>query len=178
MAADLSKVQECFFKEAGDTAQWCEDEYQKLFASYFEQIPGLYETVVSNNGKLSDGDLETILCSAPLQLISVSEQLSQYKLNNECLKLQIKRMEAESVISETSGTMSEKRDKASLAVMDYKLLSQAYSAVISRVENQINFTRELVMSAKKIWDSRSRTREAAGISVNPLDNLQDYTYVK
>lgn len=58
-------------------------------------------------------------------------------------------MESEYITSCDASTVAEKREKASLYVMDYRLLSKAYEAVISRVDNQVNFTRELIMSAKR-----------------------------
>lgn len=172
----LDKAQSKLFEMAGDTASWCNEQYDNLFSTYFKGIPKLYEKVTASNEKLTDDDLEFVLTSAPLSIIAASEQLSQYKLNNECLKLYIKKMESEYITTCDAKTVAEKREQASLYVMDYRLLSKAYEAVISRVDNEVNFTRELIMSAKKIWDARVKTYEAS-----PVDSdgkLTDYTYVK
>lgn len=175
-STSLDKAQSKLFEMAGDTASWCNEQYDSLFSSYFKGIPKLYEKVTASNEKLTDDDLEFVLTSAPLSIIAASEQLSQYKLNNECLKLYIKKMESEYVTTCDAKTVAEKREQAALHVMDYRLLSKAYEAVISRVDNQVNFTRELIMSAKKIWDARVKTYEASPVESD--GKLTDYTYVK
>lgn len=175
-SSSLDTAQNKLFEMAGDTASWCNEQYDSIFSQYFKGIPKLYEKVTASNEKLTDDDLEFILTSAPLSIIAASEQLSQYKLNNECLKLYIKKMESEYITSCEASTVSEKREKASLHVMDYRLLSKAYEAVISRVDNQVNFTRELIMSAKKIWDARVKTYEASPVESD--GRLADYTYIK
>lgn len=169
----LDKVQSELFDAMGDVRGWCDNEYQSNFAQYFEGVPELYEQVSSTERKLTDSELEWILTSVPLQLITVSEVLSSYKLNLECLKLHTKKKESEYVCSSSEKTVTAKKEDASLKVSDYKLLASAYSSVVSRVENQINFARELVMSAKKIWDSRTKTYEANPI--NPMDDLEIYS---
>lgn len=174
-SSNLDKAQAALFEMAGDTASWCNEQYDSLFACYFKDIPQLYSHVSSDKQKLTDDELELILTSAPLNLIAVSEQLSQYKLNNECLKLYVKKMEAELFSESQARTVAEKRDEASLKVLDYRLLSKAYEAVISRVDTEINYTRELIMSAKKIWDARCKTYEAAPVNGS---SLEDYTYIK
>lgn len=168
----LNEVQSEFFAEMGNASDWCQQQYDDIFSCYFDGVSDIYESVVSKHSKLTDSDLEWILTSIPLQMMSASEQLSQYKLNSECLKLYIKKMESEAVVSSEEKTMSAKREEASLAVMDYKLLLSAYSSVISRVDNEINFARELIMSAKKIWDSRTKTYESNPIG--PVD-LEDFS---
>lgn len=172
MTSTLDKTQSELFEVVGDVRQWCEDQYTRLFSKYFEGVPELYSSVTAQERKMSDSEVEWVLTSVPLQLIAVSEELSQYKLNAECLKLYIKKKESEFVSESLEKTITAKRDEALLKVMDYRLLLKAYDSVISRVENEINFARELVMSAKKIWDSRTKVYEA-----NPIapTELEDYT---
>lgn len=170
MCSTLDRTQSELFDVVGDVRQWCEDQYNSLFAKYFEGVPKLYSDVTTQERKLSDSEVEWVLTSVPLQLIAVSEELSQYKLNAECLKLYIKKKESEFVSESLEKTITAKREEASLKVMDYQLLLKAYSSVISRVENEVNFARELVMSAKKIWDSRKKVYEANPIAPTDLEN--------
>lgn len=148
-SSSLDTAQNKLFEMAGDTASWCNEQYDSIFSQYFKGIPKLYEKVTASNEKLTDDDLEFILTSAPLSIIAASEQLSQYKLNNECLKLYIKKMESEYITSCEASTVAEKREKASLHVMDYRLLSKAYEAVISRVDNQVNLRVSLLCPLKR-----------------------------
>lgn len=170
----LDEVQSDFFESVGDVRSWCQEQYDGIFKKYFEELFELSRSVYADPKKLTDGELEWILTSVPLQLISVSEELSQYKLNIECLKLRIKQLESEYVKDSDLKTVSARREEASLKVLDYRVLLSAYSSVASRVDNEINFSRELIMSAKKIWDSRKHVYEANPISES--DELQSYTY--
>lgn len=170
MKVNLDKVQDDLFEVLGDTSTWCEDQYSKIFSKYFEGVMELYEKVSSDGSKLSDDELEWILTSLPLKMIAVSEQLSQYRLNNECLKLYIKKIESDAIKDSEAKTMSAKRDEASQIVMEYKILSSAYSSISSRVENEINFSREFIMTAKKIWDSRAKVYEGSPVSTTDLDS--------
>ena len=170
---NLDGLQQDLFNELGDTGQWCRDQYDTFFAKYFEGVPELYKNITSKSRKMTDDEVEWILTTLPLQLMAVSEQLSQYKLNLECLKLYIKKREAEFISNSDTKTVTQKKQEASLDVMEYQVLSKAYSCVVSRVENEVNFARELVMFAKKIWDSRRKVYEAN--PVNPVD-LEDYSY--
>lgn len=166
----LNVVQQDLFEVVGDVRSWCKDQYDTVFAKYFEGVPELYAGVTEQSRKMTDSEIEWILTSLPLQLISVSEELSQYKLNIECLKLYIKQQEAKYVSESEAKTVSQKKDEAAIKVMDYQLLLKAYSSVASRVDNEINFARELVMSAKKIWDSRKKVYTANPVSPTDLDS--------
>ena len=115
----LDKVQSELFDAMGDVRGWCDNEYQSNFAQYFEGVPELYEQVSSTERKLTDSELEWILTSVPLQLITVSEVLSSYKLNLECLKLHTKKKESEFVCSSLEKTVTAKKEDASLGMPPY-----------------------------------------------------------
>ena len=162
-----------FLDASGDVASWCENQYDKIFSQYFDNVSDLYLRLTKTKTKITDEELEWVLTFLPLQLIAVSEDLSLYKLNNNNLKIYIKKLELESAHNSTAKTVTESKDIAYLDSASYRMLSNAYASVITRVENQINFSRELIMSAKKIWDSRKSTMEASPInSVNV--ELEDY----
>ena len=168
----LSVAQQDLFSAVGDVRQWCKDQYDGVFSKYFEGVPELYSSVSSNERKMTDDEVEWILTYVPLQLISVSEELSQYKLNMECLKLYIKQLEADYVSKSNAKTVAQRKEEAALKVMDYQLLLKAYASVASRVDNEINFARELVMAAKKIWDSRKKVYEANPVAPMDLENYK------
>ena len=178
-------IQNIYSRHAEDVEAlqtWCTQMYDTKFAKYFIIQENLYKRMNSSTTPITDAELESILMDIPLQLISVSEQLNSVKLEQELLKLKIKQAEM---------NCKEARDKVLLSsikniILEDKLLCSAYDCIISRVDRQISFSRELIMSAKKIWDSRRAT-----IATNPvqsknytLDNLPDYgegtpqTYVK
>ena len=48
------------------------------------------------------------------------------------------------------------------------------SGIISRVETELTFARELIMSCKKIWDRRKDTDDLIPISSIETDHLPDY----
>lgn len=171
---NLDAVQDKVFEEFGDTRTWCQEQYDNLFARYFEGVPELYGklTIAEERSKISDEDLEWVLTEVPLQLIAVSEELSNYKLNLECLKIYIKKLKSDTIKNSEAKTVTEKREEAFDEVMEYELLSNAYSSIITRVENQINFSREFIMTAKKIWDSRTKVYEANPVA--PIEQLEDY----
>ena len=176
MACTVHDAQKEFSEAVGDVRLWCEDEYRRVFSKYFEGVPDLYDKVSTSRSKLSDDDVEWVLADLPLQLIAVSEELSQYKLNIECLKLFIKQKEAEFAQQSDKKSVSARREEATLKVSEYNMLLKAYSCVYSRVDNQINFARELVMSCKKIWDSRRKVYCANPVSPLDLDSYSSSTF--
>lgn len=137
--------------------------YQSLVGNYFEEVKELSERFQSNNQPVTDTELESILTLLPLKLFSISEALSKAKLTNEIVKIKTKAQEGENEI-------------------DYKLAAAVYSSVITRIEKEASYCRELIMSSKKIWDSR-RSAEEMPIRTDVSSNhseLPDYdakTYI-
>ena len=170
------------FKEVSadaDAAQsWAEHLYLKSFATYFADVKDLYKSLSSKKRPITDAELEEILTTLPLQLITVSEVLSQFKISKEVVTLTLKQKEADHIKNSSATSVTQKKEEAATAVLEYKLVQTVYATVISRVENEISFSRELIMSAKKIWDARRSTD-----NVNPTGNvttdsseLPDYAY--
>ena len=59
------------------------------------------------------------------------------------------------LVKESSGvTKTEREEDANAAMAEYEIICIAYTNIIQRVDNQISFSRELVMCAKKLWDAR------------------------
>lgn len=171
---DLDATEMKLKEAAGDISEWSEREYTSKFSTYFEGVLDVYDSMKADGNRMSDEQLEWILTSVPMQMMLVSEELSRYKLNDECLKLYTKKLEREYADSSECKTVSARKDDAADQVIEYKMLHSAYSSVISRVESEIAFARELIMSAKKIWDARVRTYEANPV-VQDDKELKDYT---
>lgn len=152
---------------------WCNDLYQDRFASFFEEIRGLYAQLADKQDKISDDVLENILTDTPLSLFTVSERLNALRTNREVGKLKMRQKEA-ALREDLSRMLSEEGKNAGYSksdipalirdsVIDDQIVIVALDGVINRVENEISFSRELIMSAKKIWDRRKNTE-----NVNPI----------
>lgn len=142
MSSDINEVNE-----------WIEQEYSKYFASYFKGTVELYNRLKSNSDPITDSELEWILTDLPLELFSVTEQLSKLKTAQEVIKINIKKKERDYIAS-ADGTQTQKKEEAAVLVAEDKLLVDAYENIAERVSRQMTFSKELIMSAKKIWDAR------------------------
>lgn len=162
-SADISAVQ-----------KFCDELYDQNFKSNFEEIRELYTRLKSKVHPITDEELEYILTTFPLELFVVSENLNKLRLNCEVVKLKNKqtmetiRKNAEVESDSLNMTKSAKTEYISNAVknhmVEYEVLYSAYSSVISRVENEQIFAKELIMGAKKIWDSRRSTDNSNPVS--------------
>lgn len=149
--------------EVSEIIDIAESVYQEIVGDYFKEVQELYQRFKSIKDPITDSELEIILTLVPLKLFGVSEALSKTQLMNEIVKIKTK---------ETKGADAE---------LDYKLTSSLYGAVITRIEKEMSFCRELIMSCKKIWDSR-RHAEDAPIHSDVTADLPEYqgpqTYIK
>lgn len=140
-------------KEDFDAADGLVDElYDKYFTKYFTKEGELYTKFQSTDIAITDEELEWILLTLPLDLKAASNALAQFKQHNEIVKLKIKQRKA-------SGDSDELDE-------EFKLMSIIYSSVITRVEADISFSKELIMGAKKVWDARRKTEQ-----VNPINEV-------
>lgn len=133
---------------------WADSEYEKFFAPYFKGEVELYNKMKSTTeATVSDTELEWILTDLPLELFVVTEQLSKLKTAQEVIKINIKQTERE-YISTAEGTATQKKEEAAALTAEDKLLVDVYESIAERVSKQMTFSKELIMSAKKIWDAR------------------------
>lgn len=167
--------------EINDVTQWCNDFYDKQFAKYFTKSRELYKRLNSNTRPISDSELNYILIDLPITLFDVSEVLSQTRVSLEVIKLRAKEQATELMKGIDAKTLTEKKDSVAVQMVDANLLIMSYESVISRVESEIKFSQELIMGAKKVWDSRRKTETANPIGlVDPIstkqniNNLPDY----
>lgn len=172
---NLQQVAESMSADIEDTQKWAEDLYMKSFGNYLGDVRDLYLRLKDKARPISDDELEDILTTLPLKLIHIAEALSQFKISKEVVSITIKQKEAEFIESSEAKTITQKKEDAANAVLEYKLVQTVYATVISRVDTELDFTRELIMAAKKIWDSRKNTGNPVGMVVPEESQLPDYT---
>ena len=146
---------------------FCESIYNENFASNFEKIHTLYTRMKSDIHPITDDELEYILTTFPLELFAISEKLNKIRLHCEVIKLKNKQ-KIESIRKEAGSeaatlglnktqTTEYITSRVNQSMIEYELLHSAYISVISRVEGEQIFSKELIMGAKKIWDARRTT---------------------
>lgn len=151
---DLSKRLDRIKDDLNEVQEWADSEYDKYFAKYFKGEKELYDRMKSNSDPISDQELEWILTELPLELFSVTEQLSKLKTAQEVIKISVKQKERDIIESIPEGSATQKKEQAQFLTMEDRLLIDVYDSIMDRVNKQMSFSKELIMSAKKIWDSR------------------------
>jgi len=170
-------VLESVQKDIDEVEQWAESEYQQYFAPYFKgQIDIYKELKQDDNGTISDTSLEWILTYLPLELFSVAEQLNKLKIKQEIIKLHIREKEDEfmSNLADSDLSQTAKKEMTAKYLEPDKLLVDIYSSITERVGREISFSRELIMSAKKIWDARRANEVPVVGAIKDSDTLPDY----
>lgn len=173
---DLRSICDEMNEDAESVISWCDQLYSDNFESYFKDEKDLFKRLESKIHPITDEELEWILTTLPLELFSVSEKLSKIKITQEVYKMKNKQKNSELVDKSLEKTQTKKKEEADLQMLENKLVETVYSSIISRVENEISFSRELIMSAKKIWDRRRQIE-----SSNPIGNFdpsQHQQYIK
>ena len=179
----LDQITQEMSEDIESVQAWAAELYDKCFGNYLKDVKDLYVKLQDKSRPISDGELEQILTTLPLELINISEVLSQFKISKEVVALTMKQKEADHIATSDAPTVTQKREDAANAVLEYKLVHTVYSSVITRVEREIDFARELIMSSKKIWDARKHTEGANPIGdvvpeSSKSHNLPDYASVK
>jgi hypothetical protein len=165
---DLNSVMSENTKDIESVVSWCSEIYDEKFAEYFLNARVLFERVQSKTHPITDDELSQILIDLPMKLFDVSEILNQFRLSYEVVKLRNKQKESDLMKSSSETTAPKRKSDAELQMIPDKLLVTAFDSVITRVENEISFCRELIMSSKKIWDARRKTEQ-----VNPISEVSD-----
>ena len=149
--------------------------YNKYFAGYFKEEKKLFERLKSSTQPITDDELEWILTTLPLELFSVSEALSQFQISKAVVKLRAKQDEVERIKLSPETSETKRKEDAAYQMLEHKLLLTLYGSVSNRVENELSFSRELIMSAKKIWDSRRQTEVSNPVGEITEQELPAYT---
>lgn len=181
---DLNKILKEHESDINEVSAWAEEQYQNQFATHFKKVNELHDKLKSKDNPLTDEELEWILTSLPLELIDVSEKLSNVKTSQEVIKVSIKTKEtelADSFMDDEGMSASKAKELAANETIEDKLLLSMYDIIYERVSRQVTFAKELIMSCKKIWDAR-RNSEQSMPSIHDSD-LPEYseptkTYVK
>lgn len=169
----ISGIDASYSEDFTDISEWCSSIYDEMFASYFKEMQDLYIKLSSNHKPITDSELEEILSTIPLRLYAAAEKLNELKLRIEVIKLHIKQDKHDSLINSDASSQTARREEAAYSVIEDELLLKVYSSLMERVESEITFSKELIMSAKKIWTSR-REAENIGKSAKSVD-LPDYS---
>ena len=148
---DIKETYENHQEDIDSVEAWCEEVYKDKFWAYFQNVHDLYKRIKSKSHPITDEELEMILTELPLDLFKASEALSNFKTGQEVIRISIKKMK--SMVS-------------TIDTLDDELLITAYSNIINRVEKELSFSRELIMGAKKIWDSRRSSEK-----MNPVKEV-------
>lgn len=169
---------------ANDVTQLMSSIYDSKFADLFSPVSALYDRFQSSSHPVTDAELEEILTTVPLNLFTVSERVAELKTMLSVTKLENRRRRIELAdeyrnqpgMSALSDTVRRERttEYVDMQMEDGELLIIAYTSIIERVENEISFSRELIMGAKKLWDARRATLESNPVSpIRPSDASRD-----
>ena len=165
--------------------EWVQSIWEPLFSPCFEEATTLYGKLKNLDTKISDADLERILTILPLDLFRAAEILNNVRLKAETIKLKNKDKESELLRKPHDAPSAEWKRFVDDTMSEYRLLAAAYDAIIKRAENQMTFCKELIMSAKKLYDGRRSSEHSNPVSeVDPQNtDLPPYgvkpnTYVK
>lgn len=173
---DLKSALKSASKDIAEVNEWAESEYQAYFGGYFKGEVDLYNRMKKDKSQLSDTELEWILSELPLELFSVTQQLSKLKTAQEVIKISIKEKERD-FIKTAEGSEAKKKEEASAFTAEDRLLVTVYDQIADRVSREMSFSKELIMSAKKIWDARrSDGIPVCDISHESNDALPEYDY--
>lgn len=146
-----------------------QSEYDKRFADTFKKVKEIYKRMQSELRPINDTELTWVIVDLPMLLFDVSEQLSQLKAAYEVGKLSCKEKFAQFMEQSEAKTVKQKEIEAEAKLAEYKADLVIYHTLIQRVENEIELARELIMGAKKVWDSRRKTEQ-----VNPVAPVPEY----
>ena len=160
--SDLTRVLE-MLKDDFEAADELVDEiYAKYFSTYFRKESEMYGKFRDADNPITDKELEWILISLPLDLKMAANALAQFKQHNEIVKLKIKQRKS-AKLSDDDGLDAE-----------FKLMNIIYTSVITRVELEVSFSKELIMGAKKVWDARRSSDSAPIGEVVNTPDLPEY----
>lgn len=172
-----------YSEDIDEVRKFCDNRYDSLFKEHFKEIHNLYNRMKSTVNPISDSELEYILIMFPMELITVAEKLNKLRLEQEVVKLKNKEtMETlrNTLLEEASASGLNKTQTQeyvshglSKAMVEYEIVLSAYESITTRVTNEQTFSKELIMGAKKVWDSR-RGSESANPIKPVAGDLPDY----
>ena len=184
---DILNVIDEYSADIDAVQRFCDELYVENFELNFRDVRNLYTRMKSKVHPITDEELEYIITMLPLELFISSERLTAIRLNSEVVKLKNKqkmdefRKSAELEADTMNLAKTAKNDYVSTAIktrmVEYEVLYSAYTSVITRVESEQTFAKELIMGAKKVWDSRrsaERSNPISEVVPDTASNLPEY----
>ena len=162
--SNLKEIETLYDSDLKDMIDWCDDMYQSIFSKYFDIQRDMFVRMKSEERPITDDELEWILTQVPMNLFDAAEHLATITTKQEIIKLGCKKRENEFYKNSSESTDTKKKEEASIKVTEDKILILAYDNLITRVEKEMSYSRELIMSAKKIYDSRRSTEQSNPVS--------------
>ena len=161
--SDISRALDSLKEDFDAADNLVDDIYKKYFSRYFRKEAEMHNRFKDAEKPITDEELEWLITSLPLELFAVANALAQFKQHNEIVKLKIKQRKGKKEL-EDDGLDDE-----------YKLMSIIYASVITRVEQEISFSKELIMGAKKVWDARKSGEKPITGGISNDIPLPEYT---
>ena len=174
-------LQKNYASYINDIGNWVDEQYNMNFRECFDAVRAIHVQMQSQTRQISDTELEWILTELPLQLFSISENLNKIRLDSEVIKLRKKQIKAELETSANdlvqSGELlkSDVKGWVDTELAEHDILLAAYSSLITRVESEISFSKELIMGCKKIWDARRRSENSNPVSEVVTSEVPNYS---
>lgn len=163
---DIDNAVKLAEEDTNSVVDWVESQYQLNFSEYFDDLHYLSHRISSKSMPITDKELESILIDLPLKLFSVAEQINRVTLNLEVIKLKNKKTLTEKIKASQESTATLKKDVAEAEMLEDKVLELAYSCLLDRVQREVSYSKELIMGAKKVWDTRRK-----GDAANPVSEV-------
>lgn len=164
---NLMKALDEYSADMEAVQKFCDEIYNEHFSSNFKKVRELYQRMKSDIHPITDEELEYILTTFPLELFVISEQLNKIRLNSEVVKLKnketIEKLRNDAIAEATTQGLNKTQTNEYVShvlnrsMVEYEVLLSAYNSIITRVENEQTFSKELIMGAKKVWDARRNT---------------------
>lgn len=157
------------YPEVAEVQAEVDSMYTEYFADHFNIVSDLYQRFKSKTHPITDSELESILTELPLELFAVSEELNRIRLSLETIKLKNKESKENiynsylaQAVTESSSPSAAKEiatKRTSVALIPYELTVSVHTCLIELVSSKIQFCKELIMGAKKIWDGRRASEQ-------------------
>lgn len=174
--SNLKETEILYNSDLKDMIDWCDDMYQSIFSKYFNGQRDMFVRMKSEERPITDEELEWILTQVPMNLFDAAEHLATVTTKQEIIKLGCKKRESEFYKNSNESTDTKKKEEAAIKVTEDKILILAYDNLIKRLEKEMSYSRELIMSAKKIYDARRNTEQSNPVSevTGKPSDLPDY----
>jgi len=183
--SNLDKVISEYSDDMNSIQTFCDDMYITYFDDNFKEIRELYKRMKSKVHPITDDELEYILTTFPMELFSVAEKLNKLRLNCEVVKLKnkqtLEKIRNDAIADATAHGLNKTQTNEHVShvvaekMVEYEVLYASYNSIITRVENEQTFSKELIMGAKKVWDSRRNSELSNPVGMVVPEDLPTYS---